>query len=129
MLQRRLRSLRAPGLRFVRRVFSGWWEKKKKDGASPKAMADFAVFAEKVAELLRREGYGVSVESGEKPVLRVSKQGVEICVLLLGESRVPERVSVRFECEHGVSVIDCSSVERVEECVKRLLEALERAGA
>lgn len=81
--------------------------------------------AERLAELLREKGYGVTIRR-EKPMeLEVTRGSISACVTLAGESTFPEKLYVRVGCNRGISVIDCSDAKRVAECVDRLLKALE----
>lgn len=81
--------------------------------------------AERLAALLRERGYSVSIEAGEQVELRVEKGSVAARVILAGKAAALDKLYVRAGRGGGVTVIDCSNIERVRECVERLLRALE----
>ncbi len=81
---------------------------------------------EDLARTLSSMGYEVKVLR-ERSSLEVALGPVRAHVLLAGEREVPSKLYVRMGQGCGLTVVDCSDVRRVGECVKRLLEALRQA--
>jgi hypothetical protein len=88
-------------------------------------MSSFERAVAEVVEALKGLGYEVTLRRGEHVELTVAKGGVSACVTLIGERGGLGKLSVRPGCGSGLSVIDCGNVERVKECVDRLLRILE----
>lgn len=78
-----------------------------------------------VVDALRSRGYEVVKREGERVELVVTKGGVTACVAFVGRGGGFDKLLLRPSCNSGLSVIDCSNVSRVKECIERLLQALE----
>ena len=78
--------------------------------------------AQRLAEVLREEGFNVHIRSGG---LVVSRGGVTAYVALSGaELPGAYKLLLRVGGEPGVSILECSDVSRVVCCVRRLVEML-----
>jgi len=88
-------------------------------------MLGFERAVDEIVNALRGCGYEVTLKRDERVELTVTRGGVSACVTLIWERGRLGKLSIRPGCGSGLSVIDCSNVERVKECVDRLLRTLE----
>jgi len=83
-------------------------------------------FASRLAEALRKRGYSVLLEEQGAYRLRVESRGVSACVIVSRGAPETAKLSIEVPCDNGITVIECSNLERVVDCVERLLEVLRK---
>jgi len=88
-------------------------------------MSGFERAVDEIVDTLRSRGYEVTLKRGERIELTVTRGGVLVHVSLIRERGGLGKLSIRLGCGSGLSVIDCGNIERVKECINRLLRTLE----
>lgn len=79
----------------------------------------------RIDETLRGEGYRVEVRrEGEDVTLVATKGELEVCVKLqMGPAEI-EKLLLEFSDKPGLTILRCGDPDRVESCIKKLVEVL-----
>lgn len=83
---------------------------------------------ERIVWALENEGYRVDIEQHAGNVtLTASKGSLKVNILFQREAGTIKRVFLSFSDRPGLTVLKCEEPDKVEDCIRKLLDALKRA--
>lgn len=90
-------------------------------------MTEVEALLAKIVSTLEGEGYKVSFIEGKTREFVVSKGAATVCVAIHERDVGLGKLSLRIGCGSGLTIVDCSDLTRIHDCLKRLVQVVEES--